>query len=223
MTSSANVLVQVITLAALGSVYPPAAFSQALVTLAPETATAAAAKSLGTFRSISGSGSHALSLGLDAPGEASKASVGEAVVDYMIGLNPLRDWDGADAMALLRPTGQFVYPITIDGETKSSVTIAQVKGEWVAAAFGSPTEAKARSSVKDSQSQGPGASKEYAQVRIPALRATFLASQGPGGLEFTPLTSRPEVGLIAGQPASATEVLRRLQPIAKRIDPDVPN
>jgi hypothetical protein len=115
----------------------------------------------------------------------------------MIALNPLRDLDGTDAMALLRSTGQFVYPITIDGETNSSVTIAQVEGEWVAATFGSPTEARARSSVKDSQSQGPGASKEFAQVRIPALRATFSASQGLGGLELTPLTSHPEVGLVA--------------------------
>jgi hypothetical protein len=111
----------------------------------------------------------------------------------MIALNPLRDLDGTDAMALLRSTGQFVYPITINGETNSSVTIAQVEGEWVAASFGSPTEARARSSVKDSQSQGPGASPRILKLDL------WL------------------------QMAPATEILRWLQPIAKRIDPDVPN
>jgi hypothetical protein len=163
-------------------------------------------------------------LGLDAPGDALQASIGGAVVDYMIGLDPLREWDGGDPMKLLRPTGQFVYSIDVDGRTKSSVTIAQVKGEWVAAAFGTPNEARARNDLKDNLSaQAPGGAKEFAQVRVPALRTTFMAFQGSDGLVFTSLTSRPEFGLEPGKLETASTVLRRLQPFARRIDPNTPN
>lgn len=195
-----------------------------LQTDAPAAATSAAAKSLETFRSISNSPTQFKTLGLDAPGEASQASIGGAVVDYMIGLDPLREWDGSDPMKLLRPTGQFVYSINVDGKTKSSVTIAQLKGEWVAAAFGTPNEARARSNVKDTlTAQAPGGAKEFAQVRVPALRTTFITFQGNDGLVFTSLTSRPEFGLEPGKLEAASAVLRRLQPFARKIDPNTPN
>lgn len=195
-----------------------------LQTAAPAAATSAASKSLDTFRSISNTPTQVKTLGLDAPGEALQASIGGAVVDYMIGLDTLREWDGSDPMKLLRPTGQFVYSITVDGKTKSSVTIAQVKGEWVAAAFGTPNEARARSEVKDNlTAQAPGGAKEFAQVRVPALRTTFMAFQGSDGLVFTSLTSRPEFGLEPGKLETASTVLRRLQPFARRIDPNTPN
>ncbi|WP_139024875.1 hypothetical protein [Bradyrhizobium sp. STM 3843] len=195
-----------------------------LQTAAPAAATSAAAKSLDTFRSISNTPTQFKTLGLDAPGQASQASVGGAVVDYMIGLDSLRDWDGGDPIKLLRPTGQFVYPITVDGKTKSSVTIAQVKGEWVAAAFGTANEARARSDLKENlTSQAPGGAQEFAQVRVPALRTTFMAFDGSDGLFFASLTSRPEFGLEPGKLEAASTVLRRLQPFAKRIDPNTPN
>jgi hypothetical protein len=195
-----------------------------LQTAAPAAATSAAAKSLETFRSISNTPTQFKTLGLDAPGEALQTSIGDAVVDYMIGLDPLREWDGADPMKLLRPTGQFVYSIIVDGKTKSSVTIAQLKGEWVAAAFGTPNEARARSNVKDSlTAQAPGSAKLFAQVRVPALRSTFMAFEGSDGLVFTSLTSRPEFGLEPGKLETASTVLRRLQPFARKINPNTPD
>lgn len=209
---------------ALSTVVPAMSQDTTLQTSAPAAATSAAAKSLDTFRSISNTPTQFKTLGLDAPGEAMQTSIGGAVVDYMIGLDPLREWDGGDPMKLLRPTGQFVYSITVDGRTKSSVTIAEVKGEWVAAAFGTPNEARARSDLRDNLiAQAPGGAKEFAQVRVPALRTTFIAFQGSDGLVFTSLTSRPEFGLEPGKLETASTVLRRLQPFARRIDPNVPN
>ncbi|AWL94013.1 hypothetical protein CO683_23730 [Bradyrhizobium ottawaense] len=195
-----------------------------LQTAAPAAATSAAAQSLDTFRSISNAPTQFKTLGLDAPGDASHASIGDPVADYMIGLDPLREWDGGDPMKLLRPTGQFVYSITVDGKTKSSVTIAEIKGEWVAAAFGTPNEARARSDIKaNSTAQAPGGTNHFAQVRVPALRTTFVALQANDGLVLTSLTSRPEFGLEPGKWESASTVLRRLQPFARRIDPNLPN
>ena len=209
---------------ALSSAPPAMSQDAKLQTAAPAAATSAASKSLDTFRSISNTPTQVKTLGLDAPGEALKASIGGAVVDYMIGLDPLREWEGGDPMKLLRPTGQFVYSITVDGRTKSSVTIAQVKGEWVAAAFGTPNEARARSDLNDNlTAQAPGGVKEFAQVRVPALRITFMAFQGNDGLVFSSLTSRPEFGLDPGKLETASTVLRRLQPFARRIDPNTPN
>jgi len=203
---------------------PAAAQGGKLQTAAPPAATEAATKSLVTFRSLSESETHFKTLGLDVAGEASKATVGGGLVDYMIGLYPLREWDGTDPMKLLRATGQYVFPITVDGKTRSSVTVARVKDEWVPAAFGAPNEARARSDAKDNlATQAPGGAKEFAQVRVPALRTIFIAFEASDGLQFTSLTSRPEFGLEPGKPELAVTVLKRLQPFARAIDPNVPN
>lgn len=206
------------------SVLHAMAQNTALRTAAPAAATSAAAKSLDTFRSLSSMPTQFKTLGLEAPGEAFRTSIGGGVVDYMIGLDQLREWDGSDPMKLLRATGQFVYPITVDGRTKSSVTIAEVKGEWVAAAFGTPNEARARSAVHNNLiAEAPGGAKEFAQVRIPALRTTFMAFQGADGLVFTSLTSRQTLDLKTGALESASTVLKRLQPFARQLDPTTPN
>jgi hypothetical protein len=191
----------------------------------PAGARQAAVASLQTFRELAAPQENAEKMGLDTPEQASQTALGNPIQDYLIGLSDLKGWDGRDPAALLRPTGQLIFPITTEGATRTSVTVAQVKGTWKAAAFGSPNEAQARSRVRESLGSGaPGAAAGATiQVRVPALQAVFVAQQVGGELQFTPIFSLPGLGLEAGRTEPAREVLLRLQPAARELNPNVPN
>ena len=190
----------------------------------PDQVSVAANKSLETFRALAAGPEDTRTLGLNAPGEASQADVGSPMADFMIDLTALKNWDGNDPTKLLRATGQYVYPINVDGETRTSVTIAKVRGEWKPAIFGSPDEAQARSQVRKSvASNAPGGGSPIVQVRVPAFNAVFVAQQTKDQLDFTPLESLPDLGIKAGDTEPAKQVLLKLQPIAKEMDPDVPH
>jgi hypothetical protein len=202
----------------------PSTAQAPLMVSIPDQAKEAAEGSLKTFSSIAGAPGNATKLGLREPSEASKVSLGIPLVDYMIDLAALKEWDGTEPMKLLRFTGQFVYPIRVGDSTRSSVTIAKVGDQWTAAVFGSPNEAQARTRVRDSLSdKAPGGETSTIQVRVPALHAIFVARQLGGELDFTPIVSNPTLGLKSGETESAQKVLLRIQPFAKELDPQVPN
>jgi hypothetical protein len=189
----------------------------------PADARKAAVESLQTFRELAAP-ENAEKLGLDKPEQAAQAALGNPIQDYLIGLSDLKAWDGRDPGALLRATGQLIFPITTEGATRTSVTVAQIKGTWKAAAFGSPNEARARSEIREKLGGGaPVTAPGTVQVRIPALNAVFVAQQAGGELQFTPIFSVPNLGLEAGKTESAREVLQRLLPAARELNPNVPN
>ena len=61
------------------------------------------------------------------------------------------------------------------------------------------------------------------QVRVPAMNVAFIGYRSSGQLLFSPIWSRPDLGLEAGKTEPASKVLRQLQPVARKIDPSVPN
>ena len=165
---------------------------------------------------------------LNEQGPQAKATLGEPMRDYIIGLNSLKSWDGNDPSILLISTDRIVYPIADNSVVQSDVTISKKNGRWEAVAFGSTTEAQSRSRIRDEIKtkvpSGPGGQEAtFIQVRIPALNVSFLAQQESGQLIFAPIQSVPNLGIEAGKREPATQVLHRLQPAAKQIDSNVPN
>lgn len=189
----------------------------------PEAAHAAANKSLKTLRSLSAPDAAVTVDGVSPTGLDANAKLGAPLQDYVIGLTSLRDWSGKNPLTLLRSTGQFVYPIVVEGSTKTSVTIAKVKGDWTAAIFGSANEARARSRIQEMlNAKAPGGNANVIQVRIPALNVTFIGQENSGDVQFTPLYSRPNLGVEAGKTEAAESVLLRLRSAAKSVDPNLP-
>jgi hypothetical protein len=195
---------------------------------APDGAHQAALQALSTFRQLAvptdNNPNGHIALGLNVPGEADHAGIGAPVNDYIIGLIALQKWDGRDPQALLRPTGRVIYPITTDGVTRSSVTLAQKNGQWTAVVFGSADEAQARSRIRANLSaQGPGGDEVGMQVRIPDFQITFLAQRNGQDLQFTPISTLPGLGIEAGKTEPARQLLLRLQPEAKLRSAEVPH
>jgi hypothetical protein len=213
----------IISLAASGSSWGQAAnlFNPAL----PESASVAAQDSLGAFKELVGQGAYR-EYDFDSVSSVDRIVLGQPLNDAMIGLDQLANWDGANPYDLIRPTGRVVFPITSDGQAHSSVTLASKDGKWVAVAFSSASEARARFAIQGRMMReraAGGPAPLVSQVRIPALNLQFLARLDNGQLFLTPVEENAELGLEAGREERADLVLRRAQQAASHRNPDVPD
>jgi hypothetical protein len=182
----------------------------------PDAATDVAVGSLGIYNEL-----HP-----PAPNESQfKRSLGPPVRDYFIRLDELKAWDGKDANALLRESGEVIYPIVADGVTKSEITVASKNGKWTLVAFGPDNEAELRTryfTVLTSLDPDVIKPANIFQVTVPAMNLIFLAAETRDRLVFTPIRSSPVLKLEAGKTEQANSLLIRLQPAARRIDTEGP-
>jgi len=149
-------------------------------------------------------------MGFDSPDEVSRAQLGAPLAVSNIGLEQLQKYQpGADPTALLTPTSETVYPVTVDGNVKSSLTIVKKDGGYAASAFGNADVAKRLGRYRE------GAGAEAFIVRVPALNFYFIGQRTPTGLTLTPIVSDPRLRLPEGQAVPADQVLTQLVPVAK--------
>jgi len=150
------------------------------------------------------------SMGFDSPDEVSRAQLGAPLAVSNIGLDQLKQYKpGSDPAALLTTTAETVYPVVVDGNVKSSLTIVKKDGGYAASAFGNADVAKRLGRYR----QNAGA--EAFIVRVPALNFYFVGQRTPAGLTLTPIVSDPRLRLPEGQPAPANQVLMQLVPVAQ--------
>ena len=114
---------------------------------------------------------------------------------------------GADAASLLTRTAETVYPVMINGETKSSVTIVHKEGGYAPSSFGNAEIVKNLTRYRN-----PGGSDFM--VRVPALNLYFLGRQVDNHLVLVAVSEDARLKLRPGEPAPAETVLQQLVPLA---------
>jgi hypothetical protein len=209
-------------LAAIVAIMPAACFGQSpagvdLAATAQESA-AAAKQSLTTLAQLAKGDSNAVRLGFTAPGDADNAELGTPLTDFLVQLDELRTWKpGSDPMRLLKPTGLVIYPVSVGGALRSSITLKKQNSEWKAVAFGAPGQTQAVGRVRASVTATERVSgPQTFQVRIPAFNLTFVAHLSGNTLMLTPTVDTPAYGLAAGTTVAAETLFTRLQPEAER-------
>jgi hypothetical protein len=168
---------------------------------------------------------NAQEFGFETPAQLQQAKVGQPMLDFLIRLDELRNYQGQDPAELLHPTGQVVYPVTFEGQTRSSITLVRQANIWRAVSIGESQLAKARSRVQEGvalQMGMPGGATDTFQVRIPALNAVFVGNGVSGSLMLTLVATVPDLGVETGSTMPAREVLERAQQLARQIDPNAP-
>lgn len=152
------------------------------------------------------------------------ATTEEPVRNYFIRLDELKAWDGKSVAKLLHPTGEIIATIKRAGDVASAVTLAEKNGHWKWVAFGPPDEALVRSNVlqKMGNSAPGGSTPDVFQVTIPAMNAAFIAQESGDKVDLTPIKDVPELGIQAGKPEAADNLLRRIQPNALVVPGDKP-
>lgn len=208
-------------LAAIIAIVPAACFGQnpAGVDLAAtaQQSAAAAKQSLSTLAELA-KGDNAARLGFTAPGDVERSELGTPLTDFIVQLDDLRNWQsGSDPTRLLRPTGLVIYPVSVGGAPRSSITLKKQDSEWKPVAFGAPgqTQAVGRARAAVIATEGVSGPQTF-QVRIPAFNLTFVASLRGSNLMLTSAIDAPAYGLTAGTTVAADALFTRLKPEAER-------
>ena len=149
-------------------------------------------------------------LGFDSADQVKQAQLGEPLAIYDVGLDQLKTYKtGTDPNTLLVQSSRTLYPVTVDGQVKSSVTISHKESGYQASSFGNAEIIKSLSRYRQAQT----ASGDFV-VRIPAFNMYYLARRVEKRLVLVPIIDDPRLKLKPGEAVSAETVLDQLVPLA---------
>lgn len=149
---------------------------------------------------------------------------------YEVSLDKLRAFaPGENIENLLENTGQLLYPIKVDQEVKSSMTlrcvrdrqtgVGQKKNEtcWRLTRVGLPNLIRQLSKVQHNlTTQKPGLQQDFRLVSIPALNRNFLYYKENAVIRLIPLAE--DHHFTVGEPYLAQDVFKWLSKEAKNMD-----
>jgi len=135
------------------------------------------------------------SLGFDSVDEVKQAQLGQPLTVMNIPLDALKGYQaGTDPQSLLVKSSETVYPVTVNGQVKSSVTIVRNEAGYAPSSFGNAPIVKALSQYR----QSPNADSDFV-VRVPALNVYFLGRTVEGKTMIVPIAEDPRFKLRPGE------------------------
>jgi hypothetical protein len=159
-------------------------------------------------------------MGFEFPEEVRSATLGTPIQDFIVRLDRLKKYEpGSKPDELLTVTNQFIYPVLVKDEVRSSITIAKTKESWQAVSFGGPNFVKlvVTNLMESSKVTGFDYSS-YFIVRVPALNLFFLGFRANNELMLVPLRDDARLKFKAGASMKAKEVFSTILPDAKAHD-----
>ena len=153
-------------------------------------------------------------VGFASPDEARRSQLGDPLTISEIGVERLRAYSpGAPVDDLLTPSPQTLYPVTVNGAVKSSVTIVRERDAFRPSAFGGPALIGPLSAYR----QYVGGVSDTV-VRVPALNLVFLARRRAAGLMLVPVFAEPDIGLPVGRETPAASAAERMSRLVQDYD-----
>lgn len=150
-------------------------------------------------------------LGFEALADVGRAQLGRPMEIFNVGLRPLQAFGpGVAPRSLLLKSSETIYPLTVDGSVRSSLSIARVDGGYAPSSFGS-AEIVRQLSVHRRDAAG---ASDFV-VHVPALKLHFLGRLTGADLVLVPIFLDPRVPFAVGQPEKAEVIFGRLVPYAR--------
>lgn len=189
-------------------------FSQEVAT---EKTRAVASAALLTLRDLARQQKNYRELGFESLDEMGKIAIGEPYQVFMVRLDELNAYtEGQDPNGLLHERKQFLYPVVIGDQVRSSITLASTPKGWEAASFGSPNRmkllSKARALSIETTKLAPAA---YFVVEVPGLKLVFVGYRAGGVLMLTPVLDDAAFKFQAGVAMAADKVFATIRVAAK--------
>ena len=195
---------------------PPATF---------DTAAQAATASMGTLANLVGI-DHPTNRGFASAAEVTSSTLADGLPVQFVGLSSLRAFTpGQDTKTLPFDKQEVMYPITVGGAVRSSVTVQKgPDGKWQTVMFGHASVAQSSQSVRlhitSTRSVDTGT---LSLIEIPTVHAYLLSHTENGVHMVTPLRDIPGTSYTTGVTQPAAQVFAALQPLAAKVNPNVPN
>jgi hypothetical protein len=148
-------------------------------------------------------------LGFTSSEEAARAQLGPRYEVFVIGLDALRAYrPEAPADSLLVASSETVFPVLVDGQVRSSMTVTRTPQGFAPTAFGAAAMIRSTMGAR-------GRAEGDFLVRVPALGLQFIGSRAEGRLLLTAVVADPRLQLPPGRPVPAETVLGQLVPLAR--------
>src|SRR5450631_1127813 len=189
------------------------------------TAAQAATASMGTLANVVGN-DQSSNRGFASAGEVASSTLADGLPVQFVRLDSLAAFtSGQDTKTLAFDKQEVMYPITVGGAVRSSVTVQKgPDGQWQAVKFGKAAIAQgsqsARQGVTSKRSVDAGS---VSLIEIPTVHAFLLSHTEKGVHMVTPVRDIPGTSYTAGVTVPAAEVFAALQPLAAGVNHSVPN
>lgn len=159
-------------------------------------------------------------MGFRSVSEVRQARLGEPMKVFTVRLDKLMKYeDGIEADTILeKANNQVMYPIIVNSEARCSITVALRKEQWVVAQFGSSSLTQLVSSARRASVEETRLPlSAYMVIQVNALNMVFVGHQDreTNELMLTPVVDYPNLKLRMGSSQSATEVFKKLVPLAQ--------
>lgn len=176
-------------------------------------AQSAATQALATFRKLVNAQNYK-ELGFESPDEVANAALGQPMRTALVRLDQLKAYKaGDDPNRLLNDLNQVYYPITVQNNVRSAVSLEQANGKWKATGFGPANLAKQVARAKTTA----GASEtEQILVHVAPFNLYFTGHRVNGRLMLTPVADYQSFNLKGGASLPAEEVFAALVPFAQQ-------
>jgi hypothetical protein len=150
------------------------------------------------------------SLGFESADEVKNAQLGQPLQVFNIGLDKLKSAaHNADAASLLTQSPETIYPVTVQGAVRSSVTIVRKQEGYAPSSFGNAEIIKALSRFRR-----PENGQNEFVLRIPAFNMYFLARRVENQTIVVPVLDDPRIKMKTGEAVPLSSVLETLRSIA---------
>lgn len=179
-------------------------------------------KALGTFQELITEQNYE-AMGFESYSEAQVATIGEPLNVFIVWLEDLQEYqERSDPNELLRTGNQFIYPVEVEEEVRSSITLEEVAEGWEATNFGSPNLIRMLIRVREENYLSTRLSlSSYFVVRVPSMNLYFIAYRIDDELMLTPVLDDVGFGFEVGISMPADTVFTTIASAASKYE-DVP-
>lgn len=145
------------------------------------------------------------SLGFQSVDEVKQAQLGQPMEVYNIGLDRLKGYQaGSDPNSLLTPSAETIYPVKVNNDVRTGITIVHKEQGYAPSSFGNADIVRRLSGYRQDNN-------EFA-VRIPAFNMYFIGRRVETRLVLVPIVSDPRLKLQAGEATPIEVVIDQLRP-----------
>jgi len=159
-------------------------------------------------------------MGFKSPADLKRMTLGTPLQVFIVRLDHLKEYkSGEDLNNLLSGGNHVMYPVLVDEQVRSSVTLAEKENNWSTVSFGNPTLIKLLTNIRtDSAKTSRLPHSSYFVVQVPALNFYFLGYRINNKLMLVSLIDDSQFGFKKGISMPADDVFSAILPAAKQHD-----
>lgn len=178
-----------------------------------------APESLITFKKLVKIQNNYREMGFRSADELDRMKLGQPLQVFMVHLDKLKEYQhDSDPDKMLQNINHFIYPVQVDNEVRSSLTITERESKPFIVSFGKSKLVQSLTKFRNKSAEANSLPQtSFFAVQIPALNLYFIGYSIENKLMLTPILDDHRFKFEAGVSEPADAIFNLLVPTAKRI------